>query len=81
MEPTISDGSLVLVDQMDQDISGSIMAFVHEDCAYIKRLQKYFGGIDVVSDNKDLYPPHQIRDADLDQLTIIGRVRWIGKTL
>lgn len=24
---------------------------------------------------------NQIRDADLDQLTIIGRVRWIGKTL
>ncbi|MAZ04570.1 MAG: hypothetical protein CMN56_15660 [Sneathiella sp.] len=81
MEPTISDGSLVLVDQMDQDVSGSIMAFVYEDFAYIKRLQKYFGGIDVVSDNKDLYPPHQIRDADLDQLVIIGRVRWIGKVL
>ncbi|WP_340149309.1 S24 family peptidase [uncultured Sneathiella sp.] len=81
MEPTISDGSLVLVDQRDQDVSGSIMAFVYEDCAYIKRLQKYFGGIDVVSDNKDLYPPHQIRNADLDQLLIIGRVRWIGRML
>lgn len=81
MEPTISDGSLVMVDQMDQDVSGSIMAFVYEDCAYIKRLQKFFGGIDIVSDNKEFYPPHQIRDADLDQLIIIGRVRWIGKTL
>ncbi len=81
MEPTISDGSLVMVDQTDQDVSGSIMAFVFEDCAYIKRLQKFPGGIDVVSDNKDFYPPHQIRNADLDQLNIIGRVRWIGKTL
>jgi phage repressor protein C with HTH and peptisase S24 domain len=81
MEPTISDGSLVMVDQMDQDVSGSIMAFVFEDCAYIKRLQKFPGGIDVVSDNKDFYPPHQIRNAELDQLNIIGRVRWIGKTV
>ena len=81
MEPTIGDGSLVMVDQMDQDVSGSIMAFVFEDCAYIKRLQKFPGGIDVVSDNRDFYPPHQIRNTDLDQLSIIGRVRWIGKAL
>lgn len=81
MEPTISDGSLVMVDQTDPDVSGSIMAFVFEDCAYIKRLQKFPGGIDVVSDNRDFYPPHQIRNADLDQLNIIGRVRWIGKSL
>ena len=80
MEPTISDGSLVMIDQGDRDVSGSIMAFVFEDCAYIKRLQKFPGGIDVVSDNKDFYPPHQITATDLDQLLIIGRVRWIGKT-
>ena len=80
MEPTISDGSLVMIDQGDRDVSGSIMAFVFEDCAYIKRLQKFPGGIDVVSDNKEFYPPHQITDADLDRLNIIGRVRWIGKT-
>ncbi|TNE34430.1 MAG: hypothetical protein EP348_10915 [Alphaproteobacteria bacterium] len=81
MEPTIGDGSLVLVDQTDTDVSGSIMAFVFEDFTYIKRLQKFIGGIDVVSDNKALYPPHQIPNAELDQLHIIGRVRWIGRTL
>lgn len=81
MEPTISDGNLVMIDQMETDVSGSIMAFVFEDCAYIKRLQKFLGGIDVVSDNKELYPPHQIANDELDQFHIIGRVRWIGKTI
>jgi phage repressor protein C with HTH and peptisase S24 domain len=70
-----------MMHQSDIDVSGSIMAFVFEDFAYNKRLQKFPGGIEIISDNQQHYRPYQIKNSDLDQLHIVGRVRWVGKTL
>lgn len=81
MEPTIGDGDLVMVDTHDKDISGSIMAYVQGETAYIKRIQSFHGGVDIISDNQRVYPAHKIEGEDMNDLQLIGRVRWIGRLL
>ena len=55
MEPTIGDGDLVIVDQTQRDRDDGIIAFILDDTAYIKRMRRFFDGIEIISDNKELY--------------------------
>lgn len=80
MFPTIADGALVLVDELDQRITDGIFAFVHDGDARLKRFRRSFTGITIISDN-DAYPPETLDTAQFDQLQIIGRVRWVSQTL
>lgn len=79
MEPTIGDGDLVMVDQTMRGIEDGIMAFVLDDTAYVKRLRYFFDGVDIISDNRDLYSTQQLDKSRMDELQIIGRVRWCGR--
>ena len=81
MEPTIGDGDLVIVDQSQRTIADGIMAFILDDTAYIKRMRRFFDGIEIISDNKELYPPIQLGRDRFEELHIIGRVRWCGHIL
>jgi len=81
MEPTISDGDLVLVDRRQDRLEDGIMAFVRDDTAYVKRIRCLLDGIEIISDNRDIYEPLVVSRERLDELTIIGRVRWIGRVL
>ena len=74
MSPTIANGDTVLVDLKEKNIREGIMAFVFEGDAYIKRIRKMFGGIDVISDNKEFYPAYNISKERMDQFHIIGKV-------
>lgn len=82
MEPTIGDGDLVMVDTRDRALQDGIMAFVLNDVARIKRLRPLMtGGLEIISDNDKVYRPETMQPADLLDLQIIGRVRWVGKVL
>lgn len=81
MEPTIADGDLVIVDQAQRAPDDGIMAFILDDTAYIKRMRRFFDGIDIISDNKKMYPPIQLGRDRFDELHIIGRVRWCGHVM
>ena len=74
MAPTVSNGDTVLIDLKDKNIYEGIMAFVFEGDAYIKRIRKMFDGIDIISDNKEFYPPYSISKNQMDQFHIIGRI-------
>lgn len=78
MEPTIGDGDLVLVDQKMQALADGVMAFVLDDVAYIKRIRSFLGDIEIISDNRELYPPQLLPRKELNRFHIIGRVRWCG---
>ena len=80
MEPTISDGDLVLVDTRQIKPADGLYAFALGDTVHIKRL-RVFGGVEVLSDNADIYPPRRLDPAELEQLHVIGRVRWIGRVV
>lgn len=81
MEPTIGDGDLVLIDQLQADLEDGIMAYTLDDTAYVKRIRSIPGGIEVISDNRAVYPPYELTQSHLSELRIIGRVRWIGRVL
>lgn len=84
MAPTIKDGDPLLVDiGADGIIDGKIYAFTIGDEAFVKRLRRVPGKpgkILIVSDNRDLYP-EAVELPEGEDFRIIGRVRWVGRSL
>ncbi|WP_457650974.1 S24 family peptidase [Profundibacter sp.] len=85
MEPTIKDGSVVLVDeQKKQPVGNSVFAFIEDDELRIKRLDVIDGGkskvLTITSDNPD-YPSEVRINSDINKLRILGQVVWTGYNL
>ena len=82
MEPTIHNSNALLVDMSDTQLKdGSIYVLRFGEELYGKRLQKRFdGSVRLMSDNKE-YDDQIVRQDELEQLAIIGKVVWIGKDL
>ena len=82
MEPTINSGNSILVDLSDKQLhDGSIYVLRVGDNLFAKRLQQRFdGSVELLSDNKE-YPAQIVKTDEIDQLSIIGKVVWIGKDL
>ncbi|WP_412778991.1 XRE family transcriptional regulator [Canicola haemoglobinophilus] len=83
MEPTINNGDQLLVDLNRNQIKGDdkIYLIQHGENIWVKRVKMKWDGVELVSDNKDEYPPIAISDEDAQNLQIIGRVVHIGKSL
>ncbi len=81
MEPTIKNGSILLVKTDDTiDIEdGSIYVINYSDQTFVKRLKRDLKGIYILSDNKQ-YEDQFISYEELEQspLNIAGRVVWYG---
>ena len=80
MEPGISDGDLLLIDEGDTRISDGVFAFILDDQARVKRFRRRIDGVTIISDNA-AYGVEELQLEQLDQIKIIGRVRWVGKVL
>lgn len=80
MEPGISDGDLLLIDENDTRLSDGVFAFVLEEEARVKRFRRRLDGLSIISDNT-AYPPEDVPADQLGRVSVIGRVRWVGKTL
>lgn len=81
MAPVINDGDSILVDYQDKVIRGDrIFVAEHDNEIFVKRIQKLMGGLTLTSVNND-YAPIVFPAAEADQLHIIGRVRWIARSL
>jgi phage repressor protein C with HTH and peptisase S24 domain len=79
MAPTIPDGSTVLVDARQKDVtSGGIFAFTFDGEVFVKRLTAGKGAtaISMTSDNP-AYPPRVLVGHEIKQLRIAGRVRLV----
>lgn len=81
MEPTIGSGDLVMVDTEDQLVTDGLFALVIDDALVVKRLRRRADGLEVASDNAELYPPMFFPRDRAGELHVIGRVRWIGRVL
>lgn len=77
MEPRISDGALLLVDETDTRIGDGIYAFVLDGEARVKRFRRRVDGLTLLSDNP-VYPPEELALDQLDRIQVVGRVRWGG---
>lgn len=83
MEPTISDGDVLLIDHASTTPrSGKVYAMLRPDgSTSVKRLIQAFSGEWIIrSDNPDktLYPDEPISAEALQQIEIIGRSVWGG---
>ena len=76
-EPTLEEGSLVLVDRSrTQPRDGGLYVLRIGDDLFLKRVQPLAsGGLRLISDNP-VYPPDEVGEADLPRVHIIGRVAW-----
>lgn len=76
-EPTLEEGSLVLVDRSrTQPRDGGLYVLRIGDDLFLKRVQPLAsGGLRLISDNP-VYPPDEVSEADLPRVHIIGRVAW-----
>lgn len=80
MEPTIKDGSVLLIKLDEDEIKdGSIYVIQISGQTFVKRLKRDLKGIQVISDNLD-YKEQFFTYAELEAnpMTIAGRVIWYG---
>ena len=81
MEPTIPDGAIMLIDMaIDGVRNGRIYAIVRNGELLVKRIQKKVDGKILLLSDNERYEREEVDEATLEQLHIVGRVRWIGRT-
>lgn len=81
MEPTISDGDLVMVDTSIRSVGDGLYALVYDDALLVKRLQMHFDALEIVSDNSEVYRTVTLPKVRLPEIQIVGRVRWIARVV
>ncbi|MFB2530996.1 XRE family transcriptional regulator [Paracoccus sp. p3-h83] len=81
MMPTIPDGSILVVDSSQREVSnGCIMVIGVGDDLLVKRVRRRLDGlIDLISDNT-AYAPETLGPDALAQLRVIGRVVYFCRT-
>lgn len=80
MMPTLLDGDIVLIDTAQKriDQQDRIWALSYGDLGMIKRVRRLPGGTyQVMSDN----PSVSLIEATDEELQVVGRVIWIGRTM
>lgn len=80
MEPTIPDGSRVLLDLTDTRLREGVFGFRFDDELRVKRLRRVAEGVEVISDNPR-YQTERLEGEDLLRFAVIGRACWIGAIL
>lgn len=79
MEPTLSDGDIVLLDTTSRVVTGGAVYVLQSGGALlIKRLQYRLDGSVVVKSDNQRYEAEIVSGEALEQLRIIGRVVWSG---
>jgi SOS-response transcriptional repressor LexA len=79
MEPTLSNGDLILVDIRTSKVEdGAIYVVQYDDALLVKRLQKKYDGSVVIRSDNPLYEPEILHGEDAINLKIVGRVVWAG---
>ncbi|GAA4400456.1 S24 family peptidase [Quisquiliibacterium transsilvanicum] len=80
MEPDIRDGDAVLLDMGQREIvDGQVYAIDYGGHLRVKRLQKRWdGGLIILSDNNEKYPPESLPPDHASHIMVLGRVIWRG---
>jgi phage repressor protein C with HTH and peptisase S24 domain len=82
MEPTLSDGDVVLLDMTTKSVlDGSIYALQLNGGLLVKRIQRKLDGSVVVKSDNPRYDQEEVSEDKADRLKIIGRVVWVGRRL
>lgn len=80
MEPTLSDGDLVLVDTSAKDIEvNAIYVIQFWGSLLVKRIQRKIDGSVVIKSDNTVYEPEVVTGELVNQLNVVGRVVWYGR--
>lgn len=82
MEPTFSDGDLVLVDRGVREVKlDAVYVLARNDELFIKRVRRQLhdGSLMIQSDNQLFGPGERVEDSDKVSLQVLGRVVWAWK--
>ena len=78
MEPTIRNGSLLVLDRSDQEIREGIYVISRGEALVVKRVQmRENGTVRLKSDNPQ-YEPEEISKNEAQSVRLVGRVIWSG---
>ncbi len=79
MEPTLKDGSIIVIDETSTKPVDGIYVLRRDDTLLVKRIQLREKGIlRLISDNKNYEPEDISIKTDSDSFPILGRVVWSG---
>lgn len=82
MEPTLSNGDIILVDTSVKRIRGDMLyVIVRDDEIYVKRAQQRMNGSVLISSDNERYPPEEITPDAAPRLQVAGRVVWFGRSI
>ena len=80
MEPTLRDGDVVLIDSAQRVIKSQdrIWAVIYGELGMIKRVRRTPGGTYLLLSDNPNVPPIECFDGEM---SVIGRVCWIGRRI
>ena len=82
MEPTLSDGDLILVSKSEDRLLDDAIYVLHFDgTLLVKRVQRLLDGSVVIKSDNAAYQPQTVQKAEVNQLSILGRVVWVCKRM
>lgn len=82
MEPTIRSGDLLLIDtSVDRILDDAIYVICRGGQLVVKRLQRFFRGAIAIRSDNPAYVDETLDAADLEDLRVAGRVRWIARMM
>lgn len=84
MAPTLVRGDWIVADLGSTKMSSGIYIVESDNETYFRRVQELVGNsksYKVICDNKSLYEPQTVTEADLNDAHILGRVIWHGRRL
>ncbi|MBF0381446.1 MAG: LexA family transcriptional regulator [Magnetococcales bacterium] len=80
MAPTLNAGDLLLLDRREKQVSSDgIYVIQQENNLIAKRLQKRLDGSVMVKNDNQAYDTQTLTPDQIDNLKIVGRVKWTGK--
>lgn len=82
MEPTLSNGDLILVDMHTQSIGDNAVYVLRNDGQLlVKRVQRKLDGSIVIKSDNVAYDPETIDARSAGKLKVVGRVVWAGRRM
>lgn len=82
MRPTIDDGDQMLVDLKRKEIKGDKIYLVQNGSSvWVKRVKIRWDGVELISDNREEYPPILLSKDEAENLQVIGQLVHLGKNM
>ena len=82
MEPTLSNGDLVLIDtRVERVVGSSVYVLQHNGHLLAKRIQQMMDGSLVIKSDNPAYVPEVVPAEQAADVRVVGRVVWSGRRM